>query len=259
MNQLPIGGLAGYNTAASAHRNWADNFGDFFAGDARSVALERELIDGKVKANWWDRLMNKSTEELTNAKMKTIADDLRKRVEVQNIIDKGGSVNVNDSIVSIRNRDNELLDLDKARDGASLYGYSAEVADLPTARLVNAKVLQLREAELERKSNEIGGAKYNAKQAEDRQNAAIEYRDSRDDRLEEIRQQTRTDQLSREKQGDLNRLQDRQLSAQNNQMMMQLEYARMSQADRQRTADRKDQAIMALLGGLGNLGAAFTV
>ena len=42
-------------------------------------------------------------------------------------------------------------------------------------------------------------------------------------------------------------------------MQMQLEYARLAQSDRQRTADRKDKAIMALLGGLGNLGAGFTI
>jgi hypothetical protein len=40
---------------------------------------------------------------------------------------------------------------------------------------------------------------------------------------------------------------------------MNLEYARLNQADMNRVQDRRDQAIMALLGGLGNLGAAFTV
>ena len=60
-------------------------------------------------------------------------------------------------------------------------------------------------------------------------------------------------------EGRLDRNLERQLSAENNKMQMQLEYARLSQADRQRTADRKDKAIMALLGGLGNLGAGFTI
>ena len=259
MSQLPIGGLAGYNTDASAHLNWADNVVDFFGIDTQSIGAKRELIDGKVEANWRDRLMNKSTEELTNAKMKSIANELRKNAMVQNILDKGGSVNVNDSVMRIRNRDKELTDLDTARDDAAVYNYSAEVADLPTARAVKAKVRNLRERDADRKSEEIGGAKYNARKAEDRQEDAIKYRKKQDELLEEIRRQTRTDQLGREKQGDLNRLQDRQLSSQNNQMMMQLEYARMSQSDRQRTADRKDQAMMALLSGLGNLGAAFTV
>ena len=57
----------------------------------------------------------------------------------------------------------------------------------------------------------------------------------------------------------LDRNLDKQMNAENNRMQLQLEYARLAQSDRQRTADRRDQAIMALLGGLGNLGAAFTV
>ena len=40
---------------------------------------------------------------------------------------------------------------------------------------------------------------------------------------------------------------------------MNLEYSRLNQADMNRAQDRRDQAILALLGGLGNLGAAFTV
>ena len=60
-------------------------------------------------------------------------------------------------------------------------------------------------------------------------------------------------------EGRLDRNLERQLSAENSKMQMQLEYARLAQSDRQRTADRKDKAIMALLGGLGNLGAGFTI
>lgn len=40
---------------------------------------------------------------------------------------------------------------------------------------------------------------------------------------------------------------------------MNLEYSRLNQADMNRAQDRRDQAFLALLGGLGNLGAAFTV
>ena len=51
----------------------------------------------------------------------------------------------------------------------------------------------------------------------------------------------------------------REMNAENNAMQMQLEYSRLAQADANRSQDRKDKAIMALLGGLGNLGAGFTV
>ena len=40
---------------------------------------------------------------------------------------------------------------------------------------------------------------------------------------------------------------------------MNLEYARLSQLDRQKAQDRKDKAFMMLLQGLGNLGQAFTL
>ena len=243
MRQLPIGGLAGYNTDASTHRNWADNFGDFFAGDARSVANKRELIDGQVEANWWDRLMNKSTEELTNAKMKSLADELRRDPRVQNIIDKGGKVNVNDSQRSILNRNNELVKLDAAKENASLLlgDRYYEVADLNNSRAVNAKVKELQKAEAERVSNERGGSKYNAEQAEKRYEAEREYRRSQDENRR------------------LDRILERQLSAENNKMQLQLEYARLGQADKFRVQDRKDQAIMALMSGLSNLGAGFAL
>ena len=40
---------------------------------------------------------------------------------------------------------------------------------------------------------------------------------------------------------------------------MTLEYARLERQDRQAAQDRKDKALMTLLQGLGNLGAAFTI
>jgi len=40
---------------------------------------------------------------------------------------------------------------------------------------------------------------------------------------------------------------------------MNLEYARLSQADKYKAQDRKDKAVMMLLQGLGNLGAGFTI
>ena len=60
-------------------------------------------------------------------------------------------------------------------------------------------------------------------------------------------------------EGRLDRLHDKRMQNENNMMQVQLEYARLAQSDRQRTADRKDKAIMALLGGLGNLGAGFSI
>jgi len=53
--------------------------------------------------------------------------------------------------------------------------------------------------------------------------------------------------------------QDRRLTAETNQMQLQLEYARLAQADKNRREDRKEKALLTLLSGLGNLGAAFAI
>lgn len=248
MGQLPIGGLADYNTAASAHRNWADNFGDFFAGDARSVAGKRDLIDGKVKANWWDRLMNKSTEELTNAKMKLLADQLRKDPKVQNIIDNGGKVNINDSRQSIVNRDKEVQEFAAAMRLASAEGLRDKVKGAKTADEVYSLVQSGLSDRDEKKSNEIGGAKWTARQEGDRYNDTQRRLALQDERL----------WLS-EKEGRLNRAQEMRINAENNAMQMQLEYSRLDREDRRTAQDRKDKAVLALLTSLGNLGSFLTI
>jgi len=78
--------------------------------------------------------------------------------------------------------------------------------------------------------------------------------------IEDIRYQANQDYIrSQDENRRLDRNLDKQMNAENNKMQLQLEYARLAQSDRQRTADRKDKAIMALLGGLGNLAAGFTI
>jgi len=254
-----ITGLAQYNTDASPHRNWRDalNDWDLLGTSARSAIQNRELVDGKIIANPIDMLFGNSTEELTNRYYKDRAKEIELGVGGE-LLAEGRDIKVTDSDKVIRKKANDLIQtklaIEELRQTGGYEGSLTALKGLPASEII-AKIpaAKRRGIELDDQSNPA------TKRAVAREKAAIEYRNTQDGLLETIRQQTRTDQLGREKQGELNRLQDRQLSAQNNQMMMQLEYARMSQADRQRTADRRDQAIMALLSGLGNLGAAFTV
>ena len=61
------------------------------------------------------------------------------------------------------------------------------------------------------------------------------------------------------KERRLDRQLEREMSAENNMMQMNLEYARLERADKRDSQDRKDRAILTLIQGLGNLGTAFTV
>jgi hypothetical protein len=95
--------------------------------------------------------------------------------------------------------------------------------------------------------------------ADKRENAALAYSKSRDregDRRYALEQER---MWNDKKEGRLNRAQEMRMNAENNAMQMQLEYSRLAQADANRSQDRKDKAIMALLGGLGNLAAGFTI
>ncbi len=121
--------------------------------------------------------------------------------------------------------------------------------DLNTPEAVRARASKLVRKKLEAKETKQEG----------KETAALEYSKSRD-RLRDKRYDLEQDRIWNDKrEGRLDRNLERQLNAENNKMQLQLEYARLAQSDRQRTADRKDKAIMALLGGLGNLGAGFTI
>jgi len=137
----------------------------------------------------------------------------------------------------LRNRllSNKELKGARSEAGATTGKDITTFEDLDTPEAVRARASKLIKDERDGKE----------KKAENKEE--LRYRESvnRDDRIRS--------------EGRLDRNLERQLSAENNKMQMQLEYARLSQADRQRTADRKDKAIMALLGGLGNLGAGFTI
>ena len=79
------------------------------------------------------------------------------------------------------------------------------------------------------------------------------------DRADELRFEMYEREDRRDLRQEKQLAQDRALQADTNRMQMQLEYARLEQADRNRAQDRQDKALMTLLQGLGNLGAAFTL
>jgi len=63
----------------------------------------------------------------------------------------------------------------------------------------------------------------------------------------------------KEARASLERAENRRLTAETNQMNLQLKYAELAANDRYRREDKREKALLALLNGLGNLGAAFTI
>lgn len=83
------------------------------------------------------------------------------------------------------------------------------------------------------------------KESRDREDSLLERAELREDRRD-LRQDKRL-------------AQERLLAAETNQMNLQFKYAQLAQSERVRAQDRKDRAIMTLISGLGNLGAAFAI
>jgi len=81
--------------------------------------------------------------------------------------------------------------------------------------------------------------------ANQRQDDLLERQDIREER--------------RDARASLERAENRRLTAETNQMNLQLKYAQLAANDRYRREDKKEKALLALLNGLGNLGAAFTI
>jgi len=130
---------------------------------------------------------------------------------------------------------NKQLKGSRSEAGATTGRDITDFQDLSTPEAVRARAAKLIKDEVEGK----------AEKAETKEQNRYDESIRRDNRIRS--------------EGRLDRNLERQLAAENNKMQMQLEYSRLAQSDRQRTADRKDKAIMALLGGLGNLGAGFTI
>ena len=176
----------------------------------------------------------------------------------QNIIEQGlGGTNVNLSNLEIGDNETEkefnkkLAGLRAKAQAASVYAGTRgadleKIDDSTSVQQINSLNTQQKETnrQADRKQNKDDADEIWQRNTR-RENDLLERQDIRNDRAD-ARQDKRL-------------AQDRRLTAETNQMQMQLEYARLAQADKNRREDRKEKALLTLLSGLGNLGAAFAI
>ena len=104
-----ITGLESYNTDASKHRDWRDNLNlGIFGTDTKSAIKGRELENGKIEANFWDRVVGNSTEELTNAAQKRRAKSLERGLGGE-LLAEGVDVSINSSDQKIKKQAKDLI------------------------------------------------------------------------------------------------------------------------------------------------------
>ena len=262
-----ITGLSQYNTDASPYRDFRDDLNRDWMGTSTKSAIRGRTLDEdrEIKANLLDWIVGNSTAELTNQAQKRKAKTLRRKGDTSTLLSENINVGINDTEAQIKKKlaefDAEKLAIDQVRatgefagDLNSLKGKGSQYVSslLPELKIKQRTKLDVTDPVTIR-------ANAATETEKTRYNEGIQYRQHRDT-IEDNRIALERERMWKDKQeGRLNRAQDMRMNAENNAMQMQLEYSRLAQADANRSQDRKDKAIMALLGGLGNLGAGFTI
>ena len=204
--------------------NWQDSFGAFLAGTNKE-----EVLRGATEKR------NKQFEEAYSGQAKDAAANLgplassyqgvagKTRQEIESAIkndERRGSTLLSAQV------NNPYLDVSQLKPGAT----PGDIAALSGRQLKAGR----------EKDAETATQKVYAR--EDALTERLNIREDRKDARAALeRAQARKDELSIRRDN------------------LQLEYARLAQADRQKAQDRKDKAFMMLIQGLGNLGSAFTL
>lgn len=206
--------------------NWQDSFGAWMAGTNKDEVLAL----AKVKA---DADLRRSLERRTTANAAGLGPLKGSFTDVDGLSTKAIETQLAQDEARIKQltaaRGIKNFDATSIDPNASTGDILTAARDQVTANDAAAK-LEVQE-EKERLEDRY----------DDKYNAEILRQDRKDARADLLRAQERKDSLELRRDN------------------MNLEYARLSQADKYRAQDRKDKAIMMLLQGLGNLGAGFTI
>ena len=231
---------ASYKPGKGRKKDLGDHIGDFLTGRGAAIdrAVEQQHIDRlkKTYGTTVDELNSQPNVSIGPFTKDTDADVLQQEIAVA----KPKAQAYKDMKLAAAQKD-VLIDPTKitnASDGYALIQRTTKERD-EKERL---KLLQESEQKLASDRAYLEGQT-------DKQNARADAQ-LRETRLREDRKDERA---------RLDRLETQKLNMQLRGDEMKFKYAQLAQQDRNARQDKKDRAMMALIQGLGNLGAAFTV
>ena len=284
-NYIQGGGQGGYGLFDT----WGLTEGLFGLG-GKNKDLQQILNDSSTKytpgqgydLNWWQRNVSKITDQdVYNAQRSREVSGLRNKYGDQ--AEKYG-INI-DGTTTVANFDTQLTDaqdierlstsLRDIKDGGAKIAELEANGPLTPDRLrtaivdlnqynkntdpdtIKARALVDQQISSSRTQAENSSRQLDITEKTNQDNAEWRKFESTERRKEAAlqRQENALERNSR----DRDRAQERLLTAETNQMNLQFKYAQLAQSERIRAQERKDTAIMALVNGLGNLGAAFAI
>lgn len=246
------------------------SYNDYLAGELSALSDDRRTIeyDNGDRARWFGALLNpfQDSSKYSREGLRARAGELERKninksdsvLNAQTLIEQSlGGTKIDTSNLTIGT--NETAGAFNQRL-AGLKGLG--VATSAYGGIENSDLQNIESGTTIQEINKMGTAlKKSNKNAEEQkvktENNRIYTRDR--DRADDLYARDVLRQDRRDARQELQLAQERKDTLELRRDNMNLEYARLSQADATRAQDRKDKAIMALLGGLGNLGAAFTI
>ena len=231
---------ANYKPGKGRKKDLGDHIGDFLTG--RGAAIDRAVEEEHV--NRLKRTYGTTVNELNsqpNVSIGPFTKDTDADVLQQQIAVAKPKAQAFKDMKLDAARNNVIIDPTKITDAATGYAFiNSEVkAEKERERL---KLKAESEDKIRRDRIYQEGLTTRQNQRLDRKEAAQERRLDRKDA-----------------QDRLDRLEERKMNMELRGDEMKFKYAQLAQQDRMARQDKKDRAMMALIQGLGNLGAAFTV
>lgn len=222
--------LLEYNPSRGKRKkSLGDQIGDFVTG--RGAAIDRE-----VEKQYVDKLTNKYGTTLTE--LGSVPG-----LDVPTITKNTNADKLKQTIALLTPKYQGIKD---ARETVGAQGAIVDPTKFTTREAILAEgVRQVEERKEKDRKTRREENKTDLQETREYNEGLIERSDTKEER--------------RDLRASLERAENRKINAETRQMNMQLEYARLAQADKHRAQDKKDRALMALLQGLGNLGTAFTI
>jgi len=260
-----VTGLGRFTQAANPNKGLRDSIANFFGQGVEGAVKGRKLEDGVIKANWWDKINARSTEELTEQYYKNIKNNLETGPLGGSILALGGNIDVTKSSTPLLQKQlGELQTRKNLIDEIGTAEYKGDIESLKTKSIPELRKIQ---------SAAVRDQSYKTIQespmfkAQQEQAANLEARLRRQETTAQQQfniNQQRLDNAERESSRrfllqEKRLAQQAALNAQTSQLGLQLEYARLSQSEINRREDKREQKLLTLLSGLRGLGEAFLI
>ena len=221
--------------------NWQDSFGAWLAGSSKEKVLAgaKKKRDKQLEDAYGGRASTAAANGPLQASYQGASGQTEQEMKAQLALDEGKAKAL--QTVMANNPDFDFQSLAPTATSGAIYGAGAKATKKAKEKARDGE-REYNRGLLEETREYNAGLLREANLRADRKEEAMLLREDRKDA-----------------RARLERLEDRKMEMELRGDEMKFKYAQLAQQDRLARQDKKDRAMMALIQGLGNLGAAFTV